>query len=52
MAYNPDRGGDYVEGDPGFISRWDMAAEQRMMYLQAAPYLEPDLARRLYAGSR
>ncbi|HRE27288.1 MAG TPA: glucoamylase family protein [Anaerolineales bacterium] len=50
MAYNPDRGGDYVTGDPGFISRWDMAAEQKMMYLQAAPRLESDLARRLYAG--
>jgi hypothetical protein len=52
MAYNPDRGGDYVEGEPGFISQWDMAAEQKMMYLQAAPYLEPDLARRLYHGFR
>ncbi len=50
MAYNPDRGGDYVEDEPGFISYWSMAAEQKMMYLQAAPYLEPDLARRLYAG--
>jgi len=50
MAYNPDRGGDYVTGDPGFIHQWDMAAEQKMMYLQAAPRLEPDLARRLYAG--
>ncbi|MBW4438412.1 MAG: hypothetical protein KME04_14830 [Pleurocapsa minor GSE-CHR-MK-17-07R] len=52
MAYNPDRGGDYVHGDPGFISRWDMAAEQKMMYLQAAGHLDPALARRLYAGFR
>ncbi len=50
MAYNPDRGGDYVTGEPGFISQWDMAAEQKMMYLQAATRLDPTLARRLYAG--
>ncbi len=52
MAYNPDRGGDYVHGDPGFISQWDMAAEQKMMYFQAARQLEPELARRLYDGFR
>jgi hypothetical protein len=52
MAYNPDRGGDYVSGEPGFISQWDMAAEQKMMYLQAAGQVEPSLARRLYAGFR
>jgi len=52
MAYNPDREGDYVEGEPGYISRWDMAAEQKMMYLQAAGQIEPTLARRLYAGFR
>ncbi len=52
MAYNPDRGGDYVTGKPGFISRWNMAAEQKMMYLQAANHVEPDTARRLYAGFR
>lgn len=52
MSYNPDEGGDYVEGAPGFISRWDMAAEQKMMYLQAASRLEPALARRLYQGFR
>jgi len=52
MAYNPDNGGDYVSGEPGFISRWDMAAEQKMMYLQAAPRLDPALARRLYQGFR
>lgn len=50
MAYNPDRDGDYVRGDPGFIHQWDMAAEQKMMYLQAAPYLSPETARALYAG--
>lgn len=52
MAYNPDRGGDYVAGEPGFISRWDMAAEQKMIYLQAASRIEPSLARRLYGGFR
>jgi hypothetical protein len=52
MAYNPDTDGDYVHGEPGFISQWDMAAEQKMMYLQAAPRLEADLARRLYHGFR
>jgi|WetSurMetagenome_2_1015567.scaffolds.fasta_scaffold28518_3 hypothetical protein len=50
MAYNPDKGGDYVTGAPGFIHQWDMAAEQKMMYLQAAPYLEPCMARQLYGG--
>lgn len=52
MAYNPDRDGDYVSDQPGFISRWDMAAEQKMMYLQAAGHLEPALAQRLYHGFR
>jgi hypothetical protein len=50
MAYNPDRGGDYVAREPGLLGQWDMAAEQKMMYLQAAPRLAPDLARRLYQG--
>lgn len=50
MAYNPDRGGDYVNGEPGFIHRWDMAAEQKMMYLQAAGHVEPAVARALYGG--
>ena len=31
MAYNPDRDGDYVEGEPGYLGCWDMAAEQKMM---------------------
>lgn len=52
MAYNPDHDGDYVEDEPGFISRWDMAAEQKMMYLQAVGQIAPELARRLYAGFR
>ncbi len=52
MAYNPDERGDYVDGEPGFISQWDMAAEQKMMYFQAANHVEPDTARRLYAGFR
>jgi hypothetical protein len=52
MAYNPDRGGDYVHGEPGFISQWDMAAEQKMMYLQAAGHIEPAVARALYQGFR
>lgn len=52
MAYNPDEGGDYVTDRPGFIGQWDMAAEQKMMYLQAAPRLPVALARRLYQGFR
>lgn len=52
MAYNPDREGDYITGEPGFISQWDMAAEQKMMYLQAAGHVDPSLARRLYQGFR
>ncbi len=50
MAYNPDKGGDYVTGEPGFIYQWEMAAEQKMMYLQAAGHIEPTLARKLYQG--
>jgi hypothetical protein len=50
MAYNPDRGGDYVQGEPGFIHRWDMAAEQKMMYLQAANRVQAHTARALYQG--
>lgn len=50
MAYNPDRHGDYVADQPGFIHQWDMAAEQKMLYFQAAGQLEPELARRLYHG--
>lgn len=50
MAYNPDKGGDYVTGEPGFIYQWHMAAEQKMMYLQAANHVEPTVARQLYQG--
>jgi hypothetical protein len=50
MAYNPGQTGDYVSGDPGFIAYWDMAAEQKMLYLQAAGQLDPALALRLYRG--
>jgi hypothetical protein len=50
MAYNPDRDGDYVQGAPGFIHQWDMAAEQKMMYLQAAVHLKSSVARKLYHG--
>jgi hypothetical protein len=50
MAYNPDVDGDYVTDQPGFISQWDMAAEQKMMYLQAAGHVDPAVARKLYQG--
>ena len=50
MAYNPDIDGDYVSDNPGFISQWDMAAEQKMMYLQVAAQIEPSLAQKLYHG--
>ncbi len=33
MAYNPDKEGDYVQGQPGYIYHWHMYAEQLMMYL-------------------
>jgi len=52
MSYNPDKDGAYVHDKPGFISQWDMAAEQKMMYLQAANHVEPDVARALYQGFR
>jgi hypothetical protein len=50
MAYNSDKDGDYVTDDPGFIHQWDMAAEQKMMYLQAAGQIEPSLTMKLYRG--
>lgn len=50
MAYNPDFKGDYVKNFPGFISQWDMAAEQKMMYLQAANTLNPYQSKALYHG--
>jgi hypothetical protein len=39
-----------VTDNPGFIYQWEMAAEQKMMYLQAAGQIEPLLALRLYRG--
>lgn len=50
MAYNPDPGGDYVQGSPGFIHQWDMAAEQKLLYLQAAAQIDPPTAVQLYRG--
>ncbi len=50
MSYNPDWGGSYVTDKPGFISQWNNASEQRMMYLQAAKSLGSVQARKLYAG--
>ena len=50
MSYNPDRGGSYVTGKPGFISQWNNASEQKMMYLLAAKNLGSVQARKLYAG--
>jgi hypothetical protein len=50
MAFNPDQHGDYVDGQPGFIGWWDMAAEQKMLYVQAAGQLDPYLSVRLYRG--
>jgi hypothetical protein len=50
MAFNPDRHGAYVSSQPGFISQWDMAAEQKMMYFQAAASLNGETARSLYHG--
>ena len=47
MSYNPDKGGDYVTGQPSFIYQWHMAAEQKMMYLQAAGQVEPSVAKAL-----
>lgn len=50
MAYNPDKEGDYVTGEPGYIYQWDMAAEQKMLYLQAAGRIDPTIAQKLYQG--
>lgn len=33
MAYNPDRQGQYVRGEPGFIHHWSMFAEQLPLYV-------------------
>jgi len=51
MAYNPDKLGDYVTKEPGFISRWDMFAEQLIMYILIAGLLEDEeLSRALYSS--
>jgi hypothetical protein len=49
MAYNPDKGGSYVEKKPGFIHQWDMFAEQLMMYVMIAGQKHKD-AMKLYEG--
>lgn len=33
MSYNPDKDGQYVEGEPGFIHHWGIFAEQLPMYV-------------------
>ena len=33
MSYNPDKGGSYVEGEPGFIYRWHMLSEPLFVYI-------------------
>lgn len=48
MAYNPDKGGDYVTKNPGFIHQWDMFAEQLMMYVMVAGSSSHQLAMPLY----
>ena len=50
MSYNPDRGGDYVDGKPGFIHQWDMFAEQLMMYVMIGGSKYKHLAKPLYEG--
>lgn len=50
MSYNDILGGDYTEGRTGFISAWDMTAEQLMMYIQAAAQddIDEETAKNLY----
>ncbi|MBE0700437.1 MAG: hypothetical protein IH571_02005 [Acholeplasmataceae bacterium] len=50
MSYNPDKGGDYTEGHPGFIFQWDMLAEQLMMYVMIAGGTNINDAIELYKG--
>lgn len=50
MAYNPNKGGDYVEGKPGYIHQWDMFAEQLMMYVMIAGSRYHEHALSLYEG--
>ena len=50
MAYNPDRGGDYVIGKPGFIHHWSMFAEQLMIYVMMAGSKYYKHAKEVYEG--
>lgn len=50
MAYNPDRGGDYVVGKPGYIHHWSMFAEQLMMYVMMAGSRFNKYAKEVYEG--
>ncbi|MDO9628903.1 MAG: glucoamylase family protein, partial [Acholeplasmataceae bacterium] len=50
MAFNPDRGGDYVEKRPGFIHQWDMFAEQLTMYVMVGGSKYKHIAKDLYNG--
>lgn len=48
MAYNPDKGGDYVVGKPGYIHHWNMFAEQLMMYVFMAGSHHHEHAKEIY----
>ncbi|MDY0295026.1 MAG: glucoamylase family protein, partial [Acholeplasmataceae bacterium] len=48
MAYNPDKGGDYVVGKPGYIHHWSMFAEQLMMYVFMAGSKHHEHAKEVY----
>lgn len=49
MAYNPDIKGDYVKDEVGFISKWDMFAEQLLLYVLIAGLIDNEvLSRKLY----
>lgn len=48
MAYNPNRGGDYVVGKPGFIHHWSMFAEQLMIYVMMAGSKHSMYAKEVY----
>jgi hypothetical protein len=50
MAYNPDKDGDYVKTNPGFIYQWDMFAEQLAMYVMIAGSKYKNYALDLYNG--
>lgn len=52
MAYNPDKDGDYVNEEAGFIHYWDMPAEQLMLYFLASgsDTVSDEVAIKLYEG--